>query len=274
MISGSTWRLPAAELELAPAKVNLALHVRARLNDGYHALETLFAFTRFGDVLHAEAAADWSLRMEGPMAHAAGPLDDNLVLRAARAFSEACHSRQKFAFRLEKHIPVAAGLGGGSADAGAALRLLNRMTGAGLAGAELEAIGAGLGADVAACVRSKSCIGSGRGEQLRAVNALTGLPILLVNPRVAVPTGPVFGGWDGVDRGALGADYRTARNDLEAPALALQPVIGDVLAWLASLEGVTLARMSGSGATCFALLDRLPEIAVPHGWWSASSTLL
>ncbi len=268
------WHLPNSDSEPAPAKINLALHVRHRMDDGYHALETLFAFTRFGDLLHAHPADGWSLQIDGPMADDAGPLEENLVLRAARAFAAASGTAQMFAFRLQKHIPVAAGLGGGSADAAAALRLLNRMTGAGLVQSDLEVLGATLGADVAACVRAQSCIGLGRGEILRPAEPVSGLPILLVNPRVAVPTGPVFRGWDGIDRGPLGSDFRAARNDLEPPALALQPVIAEVLAWLQTLDGVTLARMSGSGATCFALFDRMPDFALPAGWWGEATTLL
>ncbi len=260
--------------EPAPAKINLALHVRRRRADGYHELETLFAFTRFGDRLEAIEAPDWRLDMDGPLADAAGPLDDNLVLRTARAFEAAAGGR-RFAFRLEKHIPVAAGLGGGSADAAAALRLLNRLAGQPLADAALERIGAGLGADVPACVRSRTARGVGVGEELADAPPLTGMGVLLVNPRVAVPTGPVFRAWDGVDRGPLAADWRLARNDLEAPAIALQPVIADVLAWLAGLPGATLARMSGSGATCFALFDGpAPRVTPPAGWWATATDLL
>jgi len=259
---------------LAPAKINLALHVRERMADGYHAIETLFAFTEFGDRLLASPAPEWSLAVVGPTADAAGPLEDNLVLRAARAFAEAAGSSARYAFLLEKHIPVAAGLGGGSADAGAALRLLNRAAGDRLTAGALEAIGAGLGADVAACVRSVSCIGTGRGEKLLPAASVAGTHVLLVNPRVPVPTGPVFRGWDGVDRGALGAEYAAGRNDLEAPARLLQPVIGEVLDWLSRLPGVRLARMSGSGATCFALFDELPTVVIPDGWWGVVTRLV
>lgn len=258
--------------EPAPAKVNLALHVRGRMADGYHALETLFAFTAFGDRLWAEPAEDWALALDGEMAEDAGPLADNLVLRAARAFAEASGTPARFRFRLEKRIPVAAGLGGGSADAAAALRLLDRVTGAGLGTERLEAIGAGLGADVPACVRGATAFGRGRGEILSPGPTLSGTPILLVNPRVAVPTGPVFRAWDGVDRGPLGPDFRDGRNDLEAPAIGLQPVIAEVLAWMRHLPRVTLVRMSGSGATCLALGVR--EAAVPDGWWSVLTELL
>lgn len=261
--------------ELAPAKINLALHVRRRRDDGYHELETLFAFTRFGDRLEALPADDWQLEVTGPTADAAGPLEDNLVLRAARAFAEASGTADRYHLRLEKRIPVAAGLGGGSADAGAALRLLNRLAGAPLAGAELERLGAGLGADVPACVRSRTAWGAGVGEDLRAGPELSGRGLLLVNPRVAVPTGPVFRAWDGVDRGPLTDDWRAARNDLQAPAIGLQPVIAEVLEWLRGLPGVELARMSGSGATCLALFDgEAPDVVAPAGWWLARTELV
>lgn len=259
-------------VEAAPAKVNLALHVRARLPDGYHALETLFAFTRFGDTLAAEPAADWGLEVAGDTAADAGPEADNLVLRAARAFAAATGSPARFRFRLEKRIPVAAGLGGGSADAAATLRLLDRATGTGLGRDGLLALAAGLGADVPACLASETARGEGRGERLRRAPSRAGTPILLVNPRVAVPTGPVFRAWDGIDRGPLGDDPAAGRNDLEAPAIALQPVIADVLAWLRSLPGASLVRMSGSGATCFALGVR--SARVPEGWWSAATELV
>ncbi|MFN3370281.1 MAG: 4-(cytidine 5'-diphospho)-2-C-methyl-D-erythritol kinase [Sphingomonadaceae bacterium] len=267
--------MPSAALERAPAKLNLALHVRGRRADGYHELETLFAFTDFGDTLSAEPAPDWSLELTGPTAADAGPLDDNLVLRAARAFAAATGSRAQYAFRLHKRIPVAAGLGGGSADAGAALRLLNRLAGGPLSPAALEALGATLGADVPACVRSRTAVGRGVGEQLAPGPELAGTPVLLANPGVAVPTGPVFARSDGIDRGPLGPDWRHARNDLEGPAIALQPVIAELLDWLSGLPGVTLARMSGSGATCFALFDRaVPEVSPPAGWWVQPARLL
>jgi 4-diphosphocytidyl-2-C-methyl-D-erythritol kinase len=265
---------PVAVVEHAPAKLNLALHVRARRADRYHELETLFAFTRFGDRLQAAPAADWSLEVSGPTTGAAGPLAENLALRAAHSFAEHAGSARRYALRLEKHIPVAAGLGGGSADAAAVLRLLNRLEGGPLGDAELEVIGAKLGADVPACVRSRTVVGHGRGERLTPGPALGDTPVLLVNPRVAVPTGPVFAAWDGQDRGPLGLDWRSARNDLEPPAIMLQPVIADVLAWLRSLPGVTLARMSGSGSTCFALFeDRVPAFEAPHGWWAETTSL-
>lgn len=268
--------------ESAPSKVNLALHVRQRRSDGYHDLETLFAFTRFGDTLKAEPAPDWGLIVTGqgpdvpgaatPGAEALGPVEDNLVLRAARAFERASGCPQRFRFTLAKKIPVAAGLGGGSADAAATLRLLDRATGAGLGMARLGGIAQELGADVPACLLSETLRGEGRGERLEPAAPLSGTPILLVNPRVAVPTGPVFRGWDGIDRGPMPDDPLAGRNDLEGPAISLQPVIGEVLAFLRTLPGATLVRMSGSGATCLALGVR--EAPVPHGWWSVATELL
>lgn len=262
--------------EDAPAKLNLALHVRRRMPDGYHALETLFAFTRFGDRVAAFPADDWRLDVTGAGAAMAGPDCDNLVLRAAHAFAAETGSAARYRLLLEKQIPVAAGLGGGSADAAATLRLLNRLAGAPLGVAALEAIGARLGADVPACVSCRTARGEGRGDVLLPGPALSGVPVLLVNPRVAVPTGPVFAGWDGVDRGPLEADWRAGRNDLTAPAIALQPVIAEVLNWLRTLSGATFAAMSGSGATCFALFEGgvVPAAATPHSWWSASTVLL
>ncbi|WP_243453793.1 4-(cytidine 5'-diphospho)-2-C-methyl-D-erythritol kinase [Sandaracinobacteroides saxicola] len=266
-------------IETAWAKLNLALHVRRRETDGYHALETLFAFTEFGDTLAVAESEALTLCVSGEFAGAAGDGEENLVLRAARALE----SGRGAALRLEKRIPVAAGLGGGSADAAAALRLLNRHWGLGRSVAELEAIGATLGADVAACVRGVTVRGEGRGEVLTPVSAVTGVPVLLVNPRVAVATGPVFRAWDGVDRGALPAGEtlavaKAARNDLEGPAVGMAPAIAEVLAWLRGLAGVQLARMSGSGATCFALFgDEGAAVragaGVPGGWWGCVTRL-
>ena len=237
--------------ETAYAKINLALHVRRRRDDGYHDLETLFAFCADGDVVQAEDVDTLSLTIDGPFAEGLSTTD-NLVLRAAALLGEG----RGAAIRLTKNLPVAAGVGGGSADAAAILRLLSRMWGV---EADLHAIAALLGADVPGCVGSTTTRGEGRGDTLQAVDAdVAGMPVLLVNPRLPLSTAAVFGAWDGVDRGALG-DWRAGRNDLEAPARTLVPVIGDVLDWLSGLPGVTCVRMSGSGATCFALFDD-PEL--------------
>lgn len=246
--------------EVAFAKINLALHVRAREPDGYHRLETLFAFARDGDLLTAKPSDRLSLDVEGPFGAGLSNDDDNLVLRAARAVQAHFGIRDGAALRLDKRLPVASGIGGGSADAAAAMRLLARLWSLDLSDPAFEAIAAGLGADVPACVRSVTVRGEGRGDRLLPVPSsdLSGTPLLLVNPGVAVPTGPVFREWDGIDRGPLGLGApldvaRTGRNDLEAPARRLAPVIGEVLDSLERMKGATFVRMSGSGATCFAL---------------------
>ncbi|TFU06387.1 4-(cytidine 5'-diphospho)-2-C-methyl-D-erythritol kinase [Polymorphobacter arshaanensis] len=244
--------------EFAPAKLNLALHVRARNPDGYHDLESIFAFVDFGDTLHLTPAEVLSLTIDGPFA-AALVDDDNLVLRAVRALADASGRPAAGRLRLEKHIPVAAGLGGGSADAAAALRLLARSWQLDWPPARLAEIASGLGADVPACLYGSLQFGTGRGDQLAPMQRhdLAGTPVLLVNPRVAVATGPVFRGWDGIDRGTLdpAAPLAVLRNDLAAPAIALAPVIATVIAALEQQPGVTLVRMSGSGATVFALFE-------------------
>jgi 4-diphosphocytidyl-2-C-methyl-D-erythritol kinase len=269
-------------LEAAPAKLNLALHLRRRRNDGYHELESIFAFTRFGDALTAEAADAITLEMSGDYAGPAGQGADNLVLRAANALAAASGARAGAHLHLEKHIPVAAGLGGGSADAAATLRLLNRLWGLHWPTERLVGLAATLGSDVPACVVSHSLFASGRGEILAPLDGrVSGMPVLLVNPRVAVATGPVFAAWDRQDHGPLdpAAPLEALRNDMTAAACGLAPVIADVLSALAD-TGASLSRMSGSGATCFALYvdeaarDAAATALVPHGWWQASTTLL
>ena len=246
-------------VELAPAKINLALHVRERMADGYHRIETLFAFAEEGDRLSAQSADALSLTIDGPFAAGLSSGADNLVLRAAEALREAAGITDGAALRLQKQLPVASGIGGGSTDAAAALRLLTRLW---RTNVPLEPIAATLGADVPACLLSRTVRGSGRGDQLAPIVAdgLPGRPLLLINPGVPVPTGPVFRAWDGVDRGPLAVGpplevALNARNDLQAPAISLVPVIGEMVNWLQARNGAVLARMSGSGATCFALFD-------------------
>ncbi len=304
--------------ETAHAKLNLALHVRRRRPDGYHDLETIFAFTELGDRLTAEPAEELSLEIDGPFAEGLSAGEDNLVVRAALALQ----SSQKAPFvlspstslrralskdmvaqrsehaawfdklttngggkgfgaklKLTKNLPVASGIGGGSADAAAALRLLNRLWGLDRSLEELAAIGASLGADVPACVHSRALRGEGRGDALTPVETgFKGAPVLLVNPRVGVSTAAVFAAWDGVDRGALG-DAADGRNDLEAPARQVAPVVGEVLRMLAGQPGARMVRMSGSGATCFALFgnrddrDGAGRVSRASGWWVAETTL-
>ena len=235
--------------EIAHAKLNLALHVRAREADGYHRIETIFAFCEDGDVLTAEPAEALSLEVTGPFAGALAEEGDNLVLRAARAVGASA------ALTLDKRLPVAAGLGGGSADAAA------------------------LGADVPACLLSRTARGAGKGDEIKTLDlpGLSGTPVLLVNPNIPLATGPVFRAWDGVDRGPLG-DWEPGRNDLEAPARALVPEIGTVLE---ALVGARVARMSGSGATCFGLYDNEAArdaaaariAAAKPNWWLSQTRL-
>jgi 4-diphosphocytidyl-2-C-methyl-D-erythritol kinase len=270
------------------AKINLALHVRRRRADGYHDIETIFAFADFGDGLSVRAADDVTLTIGGPFGEGLPADESNLVMRAARALAGAYGIKAGAALALDKHLPVASGIGGGSADAAAALRLLNRFWGIDADEAALCAIAASLGADVPACVGSRTQRGDGVGEQLRTLadDDVRGKAVLLANPGIPLATGPVFAAWDGVDRGALAAGPPLAaahegRNDLEAPAIALCPVIGTVIAALAARPGVTLARMSGSGATCFALFEADADamgartaIAAAHpGWWTRAGRL-
>ena len=280
------------------AKINLALHVRARRADGYHEIETLFAFVDHGDGIAVEVAGEIAdevadedrLTIDGEFAEGleAGP--GNLVLRALallRARGGAARV-PPLSIRLTKRLPVAAGIGGGSADAAAIARLVRRQFLPEIGDAALARLVAPLGADVAACVASVTSLGVGVGEQLSPLPALAlgGTPVLLVNPRQPVATGPVFAAWDGIDRGALFVDPATrsalfaARNDLQRPATAACPAIAEVLIELGGL-GPWLARMSGSGATCFALFDAAAErdaasrrLAETHPhWWQMAGTL-
>ena len=267
--------------EPAPAKINLALHVRRRRADGYHDLETLFAFARDGDSVTVELAESDDFALTGPFADVLAGEGDNLVLCAARGFTERYAPDAHHRITLDKHLPVASGVGGGSADAAATLRALAHLHRIEDLGGLVE-IARGLGADVPACLLGRTAFGTGRGDDLTELPPLGDLPVLLVNPRVAVATGPVFAAWDQVDRGPLDpADWRTARNDLEPPARRLAPVIETVLERLAAQPGGTLARMSGSGATCFAVFETLAqrdaaatEIArAAPGWWLLATVL-
>jgi 4-diphosphocytidyl-2-C-methyl-D-erythritol kinase len=277
-----------ADGETAYAKINLALHVRRRRADGYHDIETLFAFAADGDALSVTASDVLSLAVDGPFAAGLGG-DDNLVLSAARGLADAYGVTAGAVLRLDKRLPVASGIGGGSADAAAALRLLTRHWRLPSDDGRVAALAAALGADVPACLASIIARGEGRGDALvgalvGAGDALAGMPLLLVNPRLPLATGPVFAAWDGVDRGALAqgdalAVARAGRNDLELPARTLCPAIDDVMTALAAQPGVVLARMSGSGATCFALFDdvtardRAAAAMMAPGWWCLATTL-
>ena len=261
--------------EPAPAKLNLALHVRGKLPDGRHRLETVFAYCTDGDLVEAEVADTFSLTTSGPFADDLG--GDNLVEAAAAALREAAGVEAGAALHLKKTLPVASGIGGGSADAAATLRLLTRLWR--IDPAHAAAVAPRLGSDVPACLLSLAARGCGAGDELELLDdpGIAGTPVLLVNPRIPLPTREVFAAWDGVDRGPLG-DWRDGRNDLEASAKARVPEIGEQQEWLRGRDGATFVRMSGSGATCFALFDSegardAAASAVPPRWWHLATYL-
>ena len=262
--------------EPAPAKLNLALHVRGKLPDGRHSMETLFAFCTDGDRLEAEPADGLTLAIDGPFAEGLST-EDNLVMKAAAALQQASCARAGARLFLSKKLPVASGIGGGSADAAAALRLLTRLWS--LDPSHAANVAPGIGSDVPACLLSLAARGEGAGDQLQLVTdpTISGTPVLLVNPRLPLSTREVFAAWDGVDRGPL-IDWREGRNDLEAPARFLAPSIAVVLEWLERQPGANFVRMSGSGATCFALFDGererdLAASACPAQWWHLATFL-
>lgn len=270
--------------EYAPAKINLHLHIVGRRADGYHLLDSLVVFAGIGDRLTVSPSDRLTLSVTGPFAAGLAAEADNLVLRAARALAARAGVQPNGALVLEKNLPVASGIGGGSADAAAALRLLCRFWG--LDSRLPGQLAAGLGADVPACVAGVPVLMSGIGEILAPAPPLPDVGIVLVNPGVAVSTPSVFRartggfsdpvrfpgqGWRDAD--SLVATLLSTHNDLEPPARLLTPAIGDVLDILATTPGCLLARMSGSGATCFGLFAE-PEAAEAvartigrDGWW-------
>ncbi len=270
--------------EPAPAKVNLFLHVTGRRADGYHLLDSLAVFAGAADALEVRAAAGLSLALRGPEAGALAAEPDNLVLRAARALAQAAGIAPQAALVLEKALPVASGIGGGSADAAAALRALDALWGLGWGEARLAGVAAPLGADIPACVASRACRMGGVGDVLGPAPRLPAFGLLLANPRMALPTPAVFkarrGGFSPAatlpaawnDARAMARDLALLGNDLEPAATALCPPIQDVLAALRELPGCLLARMSGSGATCFAVFAEpgaahRHAAALPATWW-------
>jgi 4-diphosphocytidyl-2-C-methyl-D-erythritol kinase len=269
--------------EFAPAKINLHLHVVGRRQDGYHLLDSLVVFAGIGDWLTVSPAPDLSLTLVGPFAAGLAAEPDNLVLRAARGLADLAGISPTGAMRLEKNLPVASGIGGGSADAAAALRLLCRFW---AISPNLTQLAQSLGADVPVCLLSHPTLMSGIGEILAPAPLVPEAGLVLVNPGVAVSTPAVFrartGGFspaatfplDGWPSGkTLSQTLAQTHNDLEAPARSLAPAINDALAALADTPGCHIARMSGSGATCFGLFDN-PR-AARHaantvrrdGWW-------
>jgi len=260
--------------------------VRRRRDDGYHELETLFAFVRDGDVVRLDPEGE-GFAVEGPFGAVLVGEGDNLVTRARDAFAAAFGVATPGRITLDKRLPVASGLGGGSADAAATLRLLARRAGVSIDEPRLFAVADALGSDVPACLYGRTAVGTGRGERLEWIDGAPGVPVLLVNPGVAVSTGAVFRAWDQVDRGAIPAAgallerAEAGRNDLYPPALTVAPAIADAVAWLSAQPGAGLCRMSGSGATCFATFAdaascraAAARLAVEHpGWWCLETVL-
>ncbi len=271
--------------EAARAKVNLYLHVVGRRVDGYHLLDSLAVFPGAADRLSAAPADALMLEVEGPGAAGLGTGPDNLVLRAARALASAAGVEAGARLVLDKRLPVASGIGGGSADAAAALRLLARLWDVRLPAERMRAIAQELGADVPVCLDSRPARMGGVGERLQLAPALPSCGMALLNPGVAVATPDVFrarsgpfsavpllpDAWPNV--AAMAADLAQMCNDLEAPALSLCPAIASVLDWLRGQKGCLLARMSGSGATCFGLFAEAEVAAAvaaraPASWWA------
>lgn len=281
----------------APAKVNLFLHVGPVKANGRHDLDSLVVFTDHGtaDYLSAEAADELSLEVSGPFAPVSGRVEDNLVLAAAKALQAASRCTKGAKIRLQKWLPVAAGIGGGSSDAAAALRLLTELWG--IDPSYAEQVSPGLGGDVPVSLGAVPALMRGEGERVEPAHQPFRIPALLVNSHAPCPTGAVFAAYDATGGGKdfaeidplpgfLDKDHLTdwlayQRNDLEAPATALVPEIAEVLDFLRAQRGVRLARMSGSGATCFAVFDALSfaELASvvlkaeKPDWWSAPARL-
>jgi 4-diphosphocytidyl-2-C-methyl-D-erythritol kinase len=273
--------------EAAPAKVNLTLHITGRRADGYHLLDSLVVFGPAQDVLHAELADGLSLALTGPFAAGLVAEADNLVLRAARALAGWAGQPPRAALRLDKHLPVASGIGGGSADAAAALRLLARFWALDVPPAEMARLAGGLGADVPVCLAGRPARMAGIGDVLTPAPALPPCGMLLVNPGVALATADVFRARAGSftpaaawpeswpDAAAMARTLSAQHNDLEPPALALCPPVGAALTALRDTPGCLLARMSGSGATCFGLFADAPAAeragaGLPAAWWRSA----
>lgn len=288
--------------ERARAKVNLTLHVLGRRADGYHDLESLVAFADCADGLTFATAPAFSLSVTGPRAADCGDLSDNLVAKAARLLAERVPQLKSGSFVLDKHLPAAAGIGGGSADAAATLRLLATANGLAADDPRLVAAAQAVGADVPVCLLSSGCMMRGAGERVTPT-PLPRLPCVLINPGVPVPTKDIFAAiglkpgdtfappagatnniaWPASSAGAdawLSAIAR-GRNDLEPVAVKIQPIVAEVIALLGGSKGCTLARMSGSGATCFGLFDSdasatsaAAALKSKHsGWWIEASAL-
>lgn len=276
--------------ETARAKINLDLRICHRREDGYHDLDSLVVFTDFGDQLRFNEADQLILSIEGPFADALFPEQDNLILRAAKLLASLCERSPNVHITLDKRLPLASGIGGGSADAAATLRGLVQFWGLPMTMAGLSTIAPDLGADVPVCLGSRPVLMTGIGDRLTPLDLPAPLPILLVNPGEPVATGVVFDDLSQMsgarpetfrcqDVDALMGYLAGSVNDLEAPARRVAPIIDNVLEALSEQIGCKLARMSGSGATCFGLFSNHQDLddATKHlkenfpGWWVVQS---
>lgn len=279
----------SAHTVFAPAKINLFLHVTGRRGDGYHLLDSLIAFAGIGDRITVEPSDELTLRVTGPFSGSLPASGDNLVMRAARALAEKGQLASSIGATivLEKNLPVSSGIGGGSADAAATLKALRSLWSVPVDDAALAAMGLVLGADIPVCLQSRTSRMQGIGEKIEPARPLPQVSVVLVNPGVAVSTVGVFarrsggfsdraedaGPWD--DAAAMADGLRRSRNDLTDAAVSLEPVIGDVLAALDAVQGCLVARLSGSGATCFGLFANegaasraADSVSAAHpGWW-------
>ena len=273
-----------AGTETAFAKINLALHVRRRREDGYHDIETLFAFAQHGDQLQASLADRLDLTIDGPFGSSLSADDDNLVMQAANRLRGHFSITGGASIRLTKNLPIASGIGGGSADAAAVARLLNRLWNIQASEQEIADILAPLGADIPACVFSRTSFGSGTGTALELCDD-SNVParhLLLVNPLQSVSTAAIFKAWDGEDKGPVAQGdiwpaTLSGRNDLEPIAAGICPAITDILDILARANPA-MVRMSGSGATCFALFAEAEDLEAAKAlldprWWSMGTEL-
>jgi 4-diphosphocytidyl-2-C-methyl-D-erythritol kinase len=273
-----------ADVETAFAKINLALHVRRRREDGYHDIETLFAFAQHGDQLQASLSDRLALTIDGPFGSSLSADEDNLVMQAANRLRAQFSITDGASIRLTKNLPIASGIGGGSADAAAAARLLNRLWDIQASEQELADILAPLGADIPACVFSRTSFGSGTGTALilRDDSNVPARHLLLVNPLQSVSTAAIFKAWDGKDKGPVARGdiwpaTLSGRNDLEPIAAAICPAITDILDVLVRANPA-MVRMSGSGATCFALFNEAKDLEAAKAhlaprWWSMGTEL-
>ena len=278
----------------APAKINLYLHLIGKRADGYHLLDSLVAFADVGDVLEVRPAAGLTLAISGPFAKSVPDDVDNMVMRAARSLAAAGGVREGAAIALKKHLPVSAGLGGGSADAAAALLALAELWRLRPGEDGLKDLGLALGADVPACLAGRVVYVGGIGEAIAPAPALPRAQLVLANPGVAVDTARVFAAHRGMMSGPGRFDHAPAtaaalaealisrRNDLQAPAEAIAPVISEVLSALEAQPGCLLARLSGSGASCFGLFaeeraaaEAAEACRAAHpGWWVVATPLI